>query len=597
MRPKYLVINGTRALATSFFADLVDFRVVSWDSDADLVLSVQNFDIDKVLQVFGTFQPDLIFVFWPEFHALPEGLFACGVPVVAAISDWNLGTRAILNHLDLYDLVLMDREGARRFKNLGYPNVEYAPLYSYEPGMVHAPDDLLQRPIDIGFVGNLNGHVQRQRAIWIDRLAYLHKRHGWIVKVATGVYREEYWRFLQSCKIVFNLTIRSEMNLRCYEAPAAGSVLLLEEDNDETPWVMQPNIEYQTYTVENFEEVVANLLSNEEKLQEMAVRGHERIVPSESYKVHAARIINLITERVPRARGTRTFRAEIGLQEQRLWSVTQDRYAITSRSMTRDSIAQEVESEDESLFLNSLAASLIGYAATQPNFVVTIPGEYWQRVRMLLQSALAKWSTNIAVYFNQLQLAFSLGQYQVVIDTAPSAFDAITKANTRQAFAGAIALAGFDEFRSDIESVFSDLRVGHLDKLRSSFFCRILVLRGDCYQNLQQWVQARQDYQLALHMMPHWASIWYKYAAATLVSGPTPDALEIAKDAIAKNPLMISEQIQLYGIAAQVKRSDVKALIAHHIHNLYQISDYFAQGIQALQNIDQALGGSHEAVN
>src|SRR5207237_5279808 len=88
-----------------------------------------------------------------------------------------------------------------------------------------------EKDIDILFIGNMHGAVQRERLAWLGRLARLGER--WRVAIHTGVFGEEYWRLLRRGRIVFNRSVRGECNKRTFEAAAAGAILFQEAENRE----------------------------------------------------------------------------------------------------------------------------------------------------------------------------------------------------------------------------------------------------------------------------------------------------------------------------------------------------------------------------
>src|SRR5205823_5848206 len=79
------------------------------------------------------------------------------------------------------------------------------------------------------FVGSMNADVQTERAPWLARLARLSDRHR--VLLAGGVYGDAYPALLNRARIVWNRSIRGELNMRAYEAPACGALLLMEREN------------------------------------------------------------------------------------------------------------------------------------------------------------------------------------------------------------------------------------------------------------------------------------------------------------------------------------------------------------------------------
>ena len=113
---------------------------------------------------------------------------------------------------------------------MGYQSVEYWPMYGHDPVLSRVIPGV-EKIWDIGMVGNLSATVQRERAPWLARVAQLAERYR--VRIAGGVYGEAYTRTINATKITFNRSIRGEMNMRCYEASACGSLLFYEEENEE----------------------------------------------------------------------------------------------------------------------------------------------------------------------------------------------------------------------------------------------------------------------------------------------------------------------------------------------------------------------------
>src|SRR5690606_16416545 len=129
-----------------------------------------------------------------------------------------------------FDLLLCDRAGVDLFRRLSFADVRYWCQYAHKRPFHRLDAGAGPRDVDIGFAGNLNPAVQRARAPWIERLRGLADR-GVRVDVRSGVHGEAYGRFLNRCRIGWNRSIRGEMNLRAFEVPACGALLLMERDN------------------------------------------------------------------------------------------------------------------------------------------------------------------------------------------------------------------------------------------------------------------------------------------------------------------------------------------------------------------------------
>jgi hypothetical protein len=75
----------------------------------------------------------------------------------------------------------------------------------------------------------------------------------------------DYGRDLSRCRIGWNRSIRGEMNLRAFEVPACGAVLLMERENREVADFFVPGEECVLYGADDFEDVVTGLLAAESR--------------------------------------------------------------------------------------------------------------------------------------------------------------------------------------------------------------------------------------------------------------------------------------------------------------------------------------------
>ncbi|MFQ5828089.1 MAG: glycosyltransferase [Candidatus Methylomirabilia bacterium] len=232
-------------------------------------------------------QPDVV-VWWSlEYAPIPPGLEACPCLLVAALADWNLNFVTTLPLLSAFDWVFTDRAGVAKLREAGCQNVSYWPNFAFYPGKYRlAPEQ--ERPWDVTFIGNFNFVVQRERAAWLKRMARLSDRYR--VSLRTQTYGEAYVRLLSQSKIVFNRSIRREMNMRAYEAPAAGALLFMEEENLEIREYLTPGIHCVLYNDQNLETLLDYYLTHDEERRQIARAGHEKI-QTESYRHHFLRLV------------------------------------------------------------------------------------------------------------------------------------------------------------------------------------------------------------------------------------------------------------------------------------------------------------------
>lgn len=220
------------------------------------------------------FRPDLVLVYWPDQDPLPLGLEQCEVPVVGVVSDYNLSLPYLVGLWPFFDALLCDRAGVPLFERLSFAGVRYWNQYAHKRPFHHVHPGIA-RSIDLGFVGNLNPAVQRERAPWLDRLRRL-GHAGVRTEVHSGIRGADYGRFLSACRIGWNRSIRGELNLRAFEVPACGALLLLEQGNLEVAEYFVPGEECVLYG-DDLETTVLELLADPLRLQRIAKAGHRRV--------------------------------------------------------------------------------------------------------------------------------------------------------------------------------------------------------------------------------------------------------------------------------------------------------------------------------
>jgi hypothetical protein len=222
------------------------------------------------------FVPDLVLIYWPDQEPLPADLERCPVPVVGVVSDYNLTLPYLVGLWPFFDSLLCDRHGQDLFRRLSFEDVRYWCQYAQKRPSHRIYDDVTTRDIDVGFAGNLNPSVQRERSGWIARVSQLAAR-GVGVEVRQQVHGEDYGRFLNRCKIGWNRSIRGEMNLRAFEVPACGALLLMEDSNLEVRDFYVPDEECVLYNEDNLEAVVEQLLADPTRTERIAAAGTRRV--------------------------------------------------------------------------------------------------------------------------------------------------------------------------------------------------------------------------------------------------------------------------------------------------------------------------------
>ncbi|MBM3270475.1 MAG: glycosyltransferase family 1 protein, partial [Candidatus Sericytochromatia bacterium] len=244
-----------------------------------------------VRRSFGSWEPTSVMLVCPEYFGIPPGVEECPWPTLAAISDWNVNFRNLVPCLGAFDLVVGDSSGMQLLRAQDVRRAQYWPMYSYDPAL-HVPGSG-EKAHDLAFLGNLNHRVQRERSRYLHKVASLAGRHR--VLVGAGYFGAEYAAVLQASALVFNRSIRGELNLRCYEAPACGAMLLLEDTNVEARTLFTPGVHFAPFGPDDLPDVVAAYLSAPEALAGMTLAGAARARAS-SYTAHFSGLLGLIRE-------------------------------------------------------------------------------------------------------------------------------------------------------------------------------------------------------------------------------------------------------------------------------------------------------------
>jgi len=184
---------------------------------------------DVIERVSKQWTPELLLCWYPEVTPPPFAIEECPVQTAAVISDWNLAYALLEKNLTRFDVVLCDKPGVTVFRRNGVNAHHPFPIYSQD-SRVHHPYPV-EKDIDVVMVGNLNHAAHATRARYLERLAKLSDQYR--IVIATNFVGEAYGMLLSRARIVFNHSIRSELNMRFFETLACGSLAFLEESNSE----------------------------------------------------------------------------------------------------------------------------------------------------------------------------------------------------------------------------------------------------------------------------------------------------------------------------------------------------------------------------
>jgi GT2 family glycosyltransferase/tetratricopeptide (TPR) repeat protein len=251
-----------------------ELRTLSAQPGADYRLRPEVDTIEDLLERLAPeFVPDLILVWTPENDPPPLGIERSPVRTACLAGDWNLFYSAQRMNLGRYDVVISDRPGVEILTSDLVKPVYAFPLYS-QNSLVHY-EEPRERDIDVLYVGNLNLSHRAERGRWLQRLALLSDRHN--IRITNNAWGDEYRQLLSRAKIVFNHSVRGEVNLRVFESMACGALAFLEAANAEAREHFTDGEDIVLYEDDNFEERIEYYLFHPEEMQRITGLAREQV--------------------------------------------------------------------------------------------------------------------------------------------------------------------------------------------------------------------------------------------------------------------------------------------------------------------------------
>ncbi len=164
---------------------------------------------------------DLLFYVDPGPRRLPIGIDLVQCARAAYLIDVHQDLQSRIDLAPLFDVLFVaQRDYVDEFRRRGYLNTRWLP-FGCDPGVHYVPG--LTRDIDVGFVGKLGAAGT--------------PRHALLTSVLPRFRTNEFRRFYKPTemgevysrsKIVLNASINGDVNMRVFEAMAAGALLVTD---------------------------------------------------------------------------------------------------------------------------------------------------------------------------------------------------------------------------------------------------------------------------------------------------------------------------------------------------------------------------------
>src|SRR4030042_1885635 len=266
-----LVVGGfflTEAL------QLLGHRVVN--AEAFLAPGAAEVDLEAVLKELPAGdRPDLLLVverLGPR--RLPLNLENIKLPRAFYALDPHLNLYWHQKYASAFDLVFTtQRTSMSAFRGERRP-VHWLP-WAVNLGVIF--DHCLPRPYEIAFVGRLDARQRRKRHLILEALKSRFPVRIWGDRPENEVNQQELGRIYSQSRLVVNESIQGEVNLRMFEALAAGALLLTEDVGPNPLGLFTPGKHLITYGPQDLLEKAAYFLSREEERLAIAQQGRELV--------------------------------------------------------------------------------------------------------------------------------------------------------------------------------------------------------------------------------------------------------------------------------------------------------------------------------
>jgi glycosyltransferase involved in cell wall biosynthesis len=303
---RILLVSSTRPPATALY--LIEslreagheLRVVSdWAHSGVDRLAMGAFDAARWADREG-FRPDaLLFI-----EGGTRQIFPCGMEDLDCVTAWyaidtHLHLRQHLQLARLFDVTFVAQfEFLRHFECEAHwlPFAVDPRLYARDPG---------PRDIDVAYVGSDHRglHPERARLLELIRTRYASTFLGRADPSRIG---EIYGR----AKVVFNRSVRNDINMRYFEAMGAGAVLVTDSARENgVEQLFSPGEDFLEYHDDaSMLSAIDSLLADEQKRERMGSRAQMHVLAGHTYRHRAAKIVEILAASTHRVRpGTEDY--------------------------------------------------------------------------------------------------------------------------------------------------------------------------------------------------------------------------------------------------------------------------------------------------
>jgi hypothetical protein len=258
----------------------------------------RNEDVHALVEAGALPRPDLVVFMESGIKFFPRGLEKFDCPTVGYLIDVHSGL-PVREKLALFfdHLFICHKDYVPHFQRLGYPSVHWMPV-GCDPeihGEVPA-----ERVYEVGFVGRAAARASRQQ-----RLTDVERRYK-MNDLRRAYPKEELTQIYSRSKIAFNYAANKDVNMRVFEALAAGALLVTNPMENGIDELLTAGEQYVQYTDEaSMFEAIDYYLAHDTERERIARAGQAAVLSRHTYEHRTRDMLAVVAASAVHARSAK----------------------------------------------------------------------------------------------------------------------------------------------------------------------------------------------------------------------------------------------------------------------------------------------------
>ena len=264
--------------------------ILSLSKPCDIQTNIKIVDLSYFIEKFP-FEADLFI--WSDSSdiVLPSNLQLLKCPKLALIGDSHLNLQWRLEYAKNFDYVfVLFSEHVDIFKKAGCKNVYYLPV-ACEPSLYLQSQ--ISKAHDITFIGSTNKIIHSERVELLNKIF----ENNINLNIDYKISHEMALAYSRS-KIIFNKSVKNDINMRVFEALCSGSSLLTNKLPKECKLdeLFQDRKHLVLYENNNLIDLIKYYLNNEDERILIAQEGKREVLSKHTYEHRIKELLSKIYE-------------------------------------------------------------------------------------------------------------------------------------------------------------------------------------------------------------------------------------------------------------------------------------------------------------